>query len=536
MCYSRLSTYLLVSLILQISVLSYSAENTLTPLPREKYLDKCKGAWLGQMIGVTFGDKYEFHFLGKPILEPLQGWKPEFLRNALPQDDLYVEMTFLEALENTGLNITFEEAGKFFLNSKYPLWHANRAGRDNLKKGINPPLSGYPDFNPHADDIDFQIESDLFGIICPGLPKEAQRLGKIFGSIMNYGDGVYGGLFIAGMYASAFFTDDLEKVVLAGLECIPPESTYRKCIEDTIEAWKKYPDNWLEAWKIIENKWQDDVDCMPGIPVNIDAKINGAYVVMGLLYGNGDIQKTIEIATRCGQDTDCNASSAAGILGCIKGFSNIDDQWKQYLPNMEKEKFLFTNYSWNTLITTCEKIAQEIIKNAGGKIENDIFYIPTQNFSPPSTLEQWTNKKDILKPPISPDRLLDWAQNWKVKSCKFSPEVGVFQEGSDVYLSLAQPQDEERTIPSVLEIYGCIPQEAKNLIIEARTNENEQIMLRIYADYKPISEQQIISNIWTKHIVDISQYPKNTTMITIEAFSPSEKKSGVIHIKPPKFE
>jgi len=537
MLVNRIYNYLIiVSLCLITNSYGYPSDTELIPLPRDKYLDKCKGAWLGQMIGVTFGDKYEFRYNGIPIFEPLQEWKSEYLKNAFPQDDLYVEMTFLEALENNGLNITFEDAGNFFANSKYPLWHANRAGRDNLKKGINPPFSGHPDYNHHADDSDFQIESDLFGIICPGLPKESQKLGRIFGSIMNYGDGLYGGFFIAGMYASAFFENDIEKVILSGLECIPPESRYRKCIEDTIDAWRKYPDNWFEAWKIIENKWQDDVDCLPGIPVNIDAKINGAYVVMGLLYGNGDMQKTIEIATRCGQDTDCNASSSAGILGCIKGFSNIDDYYKQSLPNLQNEKFLFTNYSWNDLISACEKLTKEIITQAGGKIEKDTFLIPLQKPSPPSTLEQWTNKQDILKPPIPKEKLSQWTPNWRVKSCKFSPEVGVFTEGNDIYLSISQPQDENIILPSIIESYGNIPQNAQKLSIEARTKPNEEMILRVKADYKTISEQKIVSNTWTKIDIDISGFPKDTTMLTIESFSTHDKKSGTIHLKPIKFE
>ena len=39
------------------------------------------------------------------------------------------------------------------------------------------------------------------------------------------------------------------------------------------------------------------------VPFNIDATINSAYIVIGLLYGQGDFAKTMDIATRCGQDS-----------------------------------------------------------------------------------------------------------------------------------------------------------------------------------------------------------------------------------------
>lgn len=58
-------------------------------------------------------------------------------------------------------------------------------------------------------------------------------------------------------------------------------------------------------------------------PLDIDAKINAAYIVLGLLYGNGDFTKTMEISTRAGQDSDCNPSSAGGILGVMLGYSQI---------------------------------------------------------------------------------------------------------------------------------------------------------------------------------------------------------------------
>ncbi len=56
------------------------------------------------------------------------------------------------------------------------------------------------------------------------------------------------------------------------------------------------------------------------VPFNIDAKLNAAYVVMGLLYGNGDFTRTLEISTRAGQDSDCNPSTAGGVLATMIGY------------------------------------------------------------------------------------------------------------------------------------------------------------------------------------------------------------------------
>lgn len=400
-----------------------------TTLPREQYLDKMKGAWAGQMFGVCFGEPWEFRSNGAMILKDLGDWKPERLGCAIRQDDCYVEMTFLKAIEEFGLDVTLEEAGKAFGESKYPLWHANRHGRDNIRRGIMPPLSGDPRYNLHADDIDFQIEADLFGILCPGLPQESNRLCDIFGHVMNYGDGVYGGMFVSGMYAAAYFEDtDVLRVVKAGLACIPEASTYHQCISDVIQWHAEHPDDWQTTWKLIEAKWQDDVDCAPGDGFNIDAKLNGAYIVMGLLYGEGDLLKTAEYAVRCGQDADCNPSNAAGVLGCMKGLSGLGPMVQDGLPAMAEIPFDHTAYSFNGLVAACERVTSEIVARTGGSVEGDALKIMVQVPTPPKVLEQWTTKKEDLKQVILDSEIKAWHPAFTLVACGKDMEPGLRDE------------------------------------------------------------------------------------------------------------
>ncbi|MHC4431586.1 MAG: ADP-ribosylglycohydrolase family protein, partial [Planctomycetota bacterium] len=165
----------------------------------EDYVDKMKAGWIGQIPE-----------------DKMPAWSPEKI-NQFRQDDIYVEMTFMRTLELYGLDVSIRQAGIDFANSGYPLWHANREGRNLLRRGIAPPDSGHPEFNKHADDIDYQIEADYAGLIAPGMPNVAIELGEKFGRLMNYGDGLYGGQFVGGMYAEAFFEDDMERIVRAGL-------------------------------------------------------------------------------------------------------------------------------------------------------------------------------------------------------------------------------------------------------------------------------------------------------------------------------
>ncbi len=111
-------------------------------------------------------------------------------------------------------------------------------------------------------------------------------------------------------------------------------------------------------------------------PFNIDARLNGAYIALGLLYGEGDFAKTLEISTRSGQDSDCNPSSAAGVLGVMVGYEAIPDQFKSGIPAIENEKFSYTRYSFNDIVASTLARAETIIESAGGQVTDTEVVIP----------------------------------------------------------------------------------------------------------------------------------------------------------------
>jgi len=381
-------------------------------LPVKEYRDKMKAGWIGQMAGVGWGGPTEFRVRGKIMPEAqVPQWNPGRI-NQFNQDDIYVEMTFLRTLEQYGLDVTIRQAGIDFAVSGYNLWHANAAGRDNLRGGIAPPDSGHPKFNRHADDIDYQIEADYAGLIAPGLPNVAIGLGETFGRLMNYGDGLYGGQFVGGMYAEAFFETDMVKIVEAGLKCIPEKSQYAEMVRDMLAWYEADPDDWQKTWQLVEDKYHKnaaythDLCSKPGGDgaFSIDAKLNGAYIVMGLLYGKGDLDQTIIISTRCGQDSDCNPANSGGVLFTTVGFSKLPERFTSALD--PRGKFSHTPYTFPALIEVSEKLVRQAVVRSGGRIEKgadgeEVFVIPVQQ-PKPSRLES------VVKPgPVAESRFTD---------------------------------------------------------------------------------------------------------------------------------
>jgi hypothetical protein len=343
--------------------------------------DKIEGGWAGQMIAVAYAAPTEFRWLNEIIPEDrLPEWTPDKVRGALNQDDLYVDMTFAKVIDDKGLDATTEDFGAMFKDAKYALWHANLASRRALKRGVPAHLAGTPKYNAHANDIDFQIEADFIGLMSPGLFQASNDLAWRAGRVMNYGDGIYGGMFVSCMYAAAFFESDPRRIVEAGLACLPAESPYAQTISDVL-AWSgETPGDWIKVWNRVEDKWNRRDPCPAGAlkPFNIDAKLNGAYIAIGLLFGKGDFGSTVKISTRCGQDSDCNPSNAAGILGVVLGYKGIPDEWKSGIPAIADEKFSYTDFSFRTISESTQKRAIALIERHGGRVEGDTVVVRTQ--------------------------------------------------------------------------------------------------------------------------------------------------------------
>ena len=352
-----------------LTVIFSSCIKTVT-LEDAALMDKIRGGWYAQTIGCTYGGPTEFRFKGRTIPDSLSlKWYDKYIYDMFVNrpglyDDVYMDLTFLEVMAEHGIDAAQELYAEKFANAPYFLWHANQAARYNILHGCKAPESGFWKNNPHADDIDFQIESDFIGMLTPGRPDLASRFCDNIGHIMNYGDGWYGGVFTAAMYSYAYVYDNVEKIIRKAACMIPEGTGFRNCIDSVLQFHRSHPGDWKECWDMVQEKFSSDIGCPDGVweDFDIDATINAAYVVIGLLYGEGKFLNTMEIATRCGQDSDCNPATAAGILGVIYGFEAIPEEFRKGAELISDIPFPYTSLSLNDV---CRKNL-ELLKDALG--------------------------------------------------------------------------------------------------------------------------------------------------------------------------
>ena len=380
----------LLAVLVSVFAVSCSGSGDKVVMSREALLDKIQGAWAGQTIGCTYGGPTEFRYNGVMIPDSVEikwpdgyiGWYYDNFPGLY--DDVYMDLTFVDVFAKEGLDAPLGSFMNAFAYADYPLWHANQQARYNILNGLTSPSSGHWKINPHADDIDFQIEADYAGIMSPGMPVAAAGFTDGIGHIMNYGDGWYGGVYVAAMYSLAFVSNDVEYVVTEALKTIPQQSRYWRCMNDVIQWHAQHPDDWKSCWEMCNREHSSDIGCPDGVhaPFNIDAVINSAYIIIGLLYGDGDFERTMEISTRCGYDSDCNPASAAGILGTMLGYSGIPEKWMKNLRDVEDRAFAYTDISLNDVYQMSYSQALQVIQDNGGEVGEDSVIISVQKPEP----------------------------------------------------------------------------------------------------------------------------------------------------------
>ncbi len=175
-----------------------------------------------------------------------------------------------------------------FKDSKYELWHANAArappaeprhqGAALRRSELQRPRQRHR----LPDRVGLHRPDDA------GLPREANKYADRVGRVMNYGDGLYGGMFFAAMYAAAFFESDPRKVVETGLRSIPADSGYGQLIRDVLDWSRRTPGRLAEDLAAASRTSGTRTIPAPTArsrPSTSTRKLNGAYVALGLLYG-----------------------------------------------------------------------------------------------------------------------------------------------------------------------------------------------------------------------------------------------------------
>lgn len=325
--------------------------------PQKADFDKIYGAWLGRCAGCLLGQPVEGWMRARinGLLEatgnlPLKtyissdiapeirekfdvrddrgaygGTKTGWINNVsyMPEDDdTNYTIIALKLLETYGPNFTPDDVAECWLQN-LPLLHvctAERVAYINLAQSIYPPESAVYR-NPYREWIGAQIRGDLFGYICPGDMKKAAELAWRDASISHVKNGIYGEMWVSAMLAKAAVCTDMQEILRAGVRQIPRESRLAKALSDMLRRYAQGESAQSAAASILArfdeanpHHWCHTIS-------------NACIVALGLLWGESDFTRTMDLCLTMGFDTDCNCATAGSVLGLMLGAKGLPESW-----------------------------------------------------------------------------------------------------------------------------------------------------------------------------------------------------------------
>ncbi len=298
------------------------------------YRDKVLGCWMGKNIGGTLGAPFEW----KRQKNDVSFYVQESSGQPLPNDDLDIQLLWLVALEEHGVHIDAQTLGAYWMMFVTPHWAEYGIAKTNMKAGLPPPLSGMAN-NPYKDSCGAFIRSEIWACIAPALPDVAARY-AYEDAIIDHGDGegMYAEVFCAALESAAFIESDIDRLIEIGLSYIPGSCGVARAARAMVgdyragKSWEEARDHLLREYRGRANEWggiaQEDRDKgFADGPLGWDAPSNIGIVVIGLLYGAGDFQRSLCVAVNCGEDTDCTGATVGSMYGIIHGAKTIPERW-----------------------------------------------------------------------------------------------------------------------------------------------------------------------------------------------------------------
>ncbi len=398
----KISRYIIIVGITAIFAISSAFGQKTRTIKVSELKDKIEGAWIGQMIGNIYGLPHENKYIAEPGAEK---WPYGYTKNieklkkyngAFSDDDTDVEYMYLLQMQKFGPEPSYaqiRDAWMYHIRDR--VWLANRGALGLMHFGYTPPFTGNKNLNPHWYQIDPQLINEVWAFTAPGMVKYAASKSEWAARITSDAWGVEPTIHYGAMYSAAFFEKDIRKLISIGFEALPKDCRYAATVNEMIELHKKYPDNWVAARQEMAQKYYVNEPDMTKTIWN--ANLNGACAILAMLYGEGDFQRTLDLACALGFDADNQAATLAGLMGVINGMKGLPENlylpvegWKEPFNNnyVNITRYDLPDAKISDIVQNTLKATIDLVVSKGGKLsgkpENEILTIKTDIvFNPP---------------------------------------------------------------------------------------------------------------------------------------------------------
>ena len=269
--------------------------------------------------------------------------------------------------------------------------------------GIIPPSTSSPDLNPHYEMIDAQLTTEIFGFFSPTRPDIALKIAHLPIRTTARLDSEWISEFYVIMYSLASYPKDKlnieDKLFWMANQARKrlPDHSYSSKMFDYIKnnfenniSWERTRDMVYNKYQVLEQDGYDITSRKLHCNGCFASGINFAASIISLLYGKGDIKKTIKIGTLCGWDSDNPTATWGGLIGFMIGKNGIERAFNRkfgYKYNIHRTRKGFPNNGIDTFskmaikgIYIIDRLIQEEMKG-GVDLEKNVWYIPQKKIN-----------------------------------------------------------------------------------------------------------------------------------------------------------
>ena len=498
----------------------------------DTYYDKTLAGMLGHFAGFLSGyefvwdsngnptnplpDSY-FSILGGPYSgnftyagDPNYPGYDRFWENGViaSDDDFHVDIFNQHILAEHGPNVSYYDIKEEWKEHYVHDWGAGfMAAYLTRHADLLPPFTGMREYgNAFYWCTEAYIENDTLGMATPGMPNKAIALAEKFGSVTGDFDGLIWAKFGAALYALAYTETTAYNVVTKASECLPdgswPKVIYEKCL-----LLYQTEANWRSAVTTVA-AMKRNVDESDNVQTLTD--INNAIIILSLLYGNNDYENTLKISSLAGYDGDCNAATAAGIMGVIKGTAGTPnviieglypDGECKYINDTQTyfDPYIKLNYpreqTIDSIIDLFQSNAEAMIIAEGGTVENGVYTIATSPIVPETRINVADYDFEDAAHSV-------WTGTGSISYLSSEPHSGQTCAQVNSGASISQ------------EVYGLVEEKDYRLTVYVKTSESGTANLSIVtgsSTYSTVVRDE--ANYWIRRDLEFTSASSSATII-----------------------
>jgi hypothetical protein len=319
---------------------------------RLEYSQRLRAMWLGSAIAnwtglITEGVRTEPPFYTDEDWGTMQKgtWKEDavidfvFQDPWLADDDTDIEYVYLHLMDQHGTSRLSSEqiAAGWQEHINDYIWVSNQTARGLMRLNAAPPVTSMLTTNENSLAIDAQLTTEIFGALAPGMPDRALQMADLPIRTTASGYSAHAAQFYVVLYSLASQVDPaLERkeqiawMVNEARGYIPDSSKTADIVDFVladyqsnldIDDWERTRDRVYERYHLqaqengfVYRDW-------------IESSVNFAAGLIALLYGEGDFQRTVQIGSLSGWDSDNGTSTMGGLLGLMLGYDALVEQF-----------------------------------------------------------------------------------------------------------------------------------------------------------------------------------------------------------------